>query len=124
MPILWARSVVPLPPRPQVRNQYWWLLHGRRRVELAWSGHRVSCAEPPRKLLIPKPIGASAGRSTAPESATCKKSVSFDSLKLGLSTTTTPSSRCPAPKRLVLNRKSITRNCSAVVHFFLILPPS
>ena len=32
------------------------------------------------KLLMPKPMGASAGRSTAPLSATCRNSVSFDCL--------------------------------------------
>jgi hypothetical protein len=63
---------------------------------------------------MPKPIGARAGRSTAPASAICNSRVSLDCLYGGRSKTTTPSDRCPGPSRRLLNRKSVTGNCSAV----------
>jgi TniQ len=40
-------------------------------------------ADPPRDVLMPKPIGAKAGLSTAPDSAICRKRVSLACLKAG-----------------------------------------
>ena len=54
---------------------------------------------------MPNPIGANAGRSTAPESAIWSNSVSLDCLKLGRRKTSTLSARSPGPTRRRLMRK-------------------
>src|SRR6266566_3747018 len=84
-----------------------------------------------REVFTPNPIGANAGRSTAPDSATCNKSISCDCLYGGRSNTTTPSARSEGPNRRLFSRKSSTCNCSAVDHFScrisfpeVVLPPS
>src|SRR5260370_16603290 len=69
-----------------------------------------------RELLTPNPIGAKAGRSTAPDSATCNKSISFDCFYGGRSNTTTPSARSAGPNRPLFTRKSTPSNPPPIPH--------
>src|SRR5581483_7930823 len=104
-----AARVVPCPP---VALHLRWAVGGFHR-----SCHH--CSPFFASFLIantPKPIGASAGLSTAPLSAICRNKLSFDCLKLGRVNTTTPSARSPGPSLRRLKRNSVTGSCSLVPH--------
>src|SRR5438034_10119887 len=72
---------------------------------------RITHGLSPFRFVGLKLIGASVGRSTAAESAICKKSPSVDCLIVGRSKTTTPSTRPRGLSLRSLIRKTSTGNC-------------